>query len=249
MSHVAAPGTDALRGAAVPGAVPGRSELRQLEVPDHSGAPGYRALLRPGRAHSTGLALEMSENRRLSNNRTFRSSDGLRRRPGWAQSGLFRISCLMALEMLPFGQDTMTLKQARDLIQTCVGQMNARYQKVVFDEWAIIALSDKRGVLLAYVGPRKEGFQQNFLSDAGSLRAGLLAHKYDVGDFEFARHGVGTGFESFMVLGEGIYLICNNTVQSMDGIAKDPRWIGAQVPFVELSDQFRDDPMLVSSQK
>jgi hypothetical protein len=47
-----------------------------------------------------------------------------------------------------------------------------------------------------------------------------------------------------MVLGEGIYLICNNTVQSMDGIAKDPLWLGAQVPFVELSDKLRDDPLV-----
>ena len=71
------------------------------------------------------------------------------------------------------------------------------------------------------------------------------SQKYDVGDFEFARHGIGTGFESFMVLAEGIFLICNNTVQSMDGITKDPRWLEAQVPFVELSDKFRADPVIL----
>jgi hypothetical protein len=46
-----------------------------------------------------------------------------------------------------------------------------------------------------------------------------------------------------MAVGPGIYLICNNTVQSMDGITKDPLWLGAQVPFVELSDKFRADPL------
>jgi hypothetical protein len=46
-----------------------------------------------------------------------------------------------------------------------------------------------------------------------------------------------------MVLGKEIYLICNNTVQSMDAITKDPLWLGAQVPFVELSDKFRADPV------
>ena len=121
--------------------------------------------------------------------------------------------------------------------------MNARYKKVVFDEWAVISLADHKGRLLTYNGPRKQGFQQNFLTDVGPLRTGLMTQEYNAGDFEFARHGVGTGFESFMVLGEGVFLICNNTVQSMDGITQDPRWLAAQVPFVELSDKFRADPL------
>jgi hypothetical protein len=137
----------------------------------------------------------------------------------------------------------MTLDQATKLIQTCAQQMDARYGKVVFDEWAVICLAENRGRLLAYIGPRKAGFQKNFLTDAGALRAGLLTQQHDPGDFDFARHGVGTGFEAFMVLGEGIFLICNNTVQSMDGITQDPRWLEAQVPFVELSDQVREDPV------
>ena len=138
----------------------------------------------------------------------------------------------------------MTLEEARKLIDSCTQQMNARYGKVVFDEWAIISLEEKKGRLLSYVGPRKDGFQKNFLHDAGSLRSGLLGSDYEPGDFEFSRHGVGTGFESFMVLGKGMYLICNNTVQSMDGIAKDPQWLGAQVPFVELSDKVRTEPVV-----
>jgi len=121
--------------------------------------------------------------------------------------------------------------------------MNVRYKKVVFDEWALVALNERRGRLLAYLGPRKAGFQKDFLTDAGVLRAGLLNQDHEVGDFDFARDGVGTGFESFMVLGKGIYLICNHTVQSMDGIARDPLWLGAQVPFVELSDRVRADPV------
>jgi hypothetical protein len=137
----------------------------------------------------------------------------------------------------------MTLDQANKLIAACADQMNARYGKVVFDEWAIISLADNKGRLLSYSGPRKEGFQQNFLDDAGSLRASLLGAKHDPGDFDFSRHGVGTSFESFMALGKGVYLICNNTVQSMDGITKDPHWINAQVPFVELSDKIRASPL------
>jgi len=138
----------------------------------------------------------------------------------------------------------MTLNQATELIKSCAEQMDARYQKTVFDEWAIISLAENKGRLLAYTGPRKQGFQQNFLTDAGALRAGLLAAEGNIGDYEFARHGIGTGFESFMVLGKGMYLICNNTVQSMDGITQDSRWLSAQVPFVELSDRVREDPVV-----
>jgi len=137
----------------------------------------------------------------------------------------------------------MTLDQATKLIESCAEQMNARYKKVVFDEWAVVSLAGHKGRLLAYIGPRKEGFQENFLTDVGTLREGLLSREYNVGDFEFARHGVGPAFESFMVVGEGIYLICNNTVQSMDAITQDPLWLGAQVPFVELSEKFRADPL------
>jgi hypothetical protein len=139
----------------------------------------------------------------------------------------------------------MTLDQATELIELCAEQMNARYKKVVFDEWAVISLAEHKGRLLAYIGPRKEGFQKNFLTDVGALRDGLLNQEYNVGDFEFARHGVGLAFESFMVLGKGIYLICNNTVQSMDGITQDPLWLGAQVPFVELSEKVRDNPVVL----
>ena len=141
----------------------------------------------------------------------------------------------------------MTLDQAKKRIATCARQMDAQYKKAVFDEWAIISLADHKGRLLAYIGPRKAGFQKNFLADAGALRTGLLGDQINIGDFEFARHGVGTGFESFMVLGPGLFLICNNTVQSMDAITQDPLWLAAQVPFVELSDSFRADPLALEA--
>jgi hypothetical protein len=80
----------------------------------------------------------------------------------------------------------------------------------------------------------------------GALRAERVGGKYGPGDFEFARHGIGTGFESFLVLGPGVYLICNNTRQSMDSITKNPRWLGAQVPFAELADKVRAHPVALS---
>ena len=140
----------------------------------------------------------------------------------------------------------MTLEQAIASVKSCVAAMNARYQKVVFDEWALVSLGEHKGRLLAYHGPRKAGFRDNFLADTGSLRTSLLAQELGLGNFEFARTNVGTSFEAFMVVGNGLYLICNNTVQSMDTIARDPLWLGAQVPFVELSEQFTASPLDLS---
>ena len=140
----------------------------------------------------------------------------------------------------------MRLDQTTELIKTCAAQMDAQYGQVVFDEWAIISLTIPKGRVLAYIGPRKEGFQKNFRTDVGALREGLLNPKYSVGDFEFARHGVGPAFEAFMVMGRGVYLICNNTVQSMDTITQDPLWLATQVPFVELSEKVRDNPLALA---
>jgi hypothetical protein len=121
--------------------------------------------------------------------------------------------------------------------------MAAHYGKTVFDEWAVVSLAENRARVLAYVGPRNDDFLKNFAKDLGSLRSELLGADYGVGDFAFERHGAGTRFEVFMVLGLAIYLICNNTSESLDTIAKDPRWLNAQVPFAELGDQMRMSPL------
>ena len=139
----------------------------------------------------------------------------------------------------------MTLEQIINQVKTCAKQMDARYGQTVFDEWAIVSLAENRARVLFYSGPRNDAFLQNFVKDLGALRAELLTGKYGAGDFEFARHGTGTGFESFMVVGPGLYLICNNTHESMDTIAKNPRWLGAQVPFAELGEKIRGNPLEV----
>jgi hypothetical protein len=138
----------------------------------------------------------------------------------------------------------MTLEETSKLTRKCADQMNARYKQVVFDEWAVVSLSDKKGRILDYHGPRNEGFIQNFGEDLGALRSELLTARHGVGDFEFTRHGVGTMFEAFMVVNEGVYLIFNNTSNSMDGIARDALWIDAQIPFVELSERIRSNPLV-----
>ena len=138
----------------------------------------------------------------------------------------------------------MRLDDANQLIRDCADRMNELYRKIVFDEWAIVSLVQHRAKILAYLGPRKDDFQKNFAADVQDLRAELLSDKHNPGDFEFSRHGLGTKLEAFVVVGDGLYLICNNTAESMNGIAKDPLWLAAQVPFAEMSDRFRSDPLL-----
>ena len=140
----------------------------------------------------------------------------------------------------------MTLDETFAEIKDCAGKMDSRYGKTVFDEWAIVSLVQNKARVLAYIGPRNDEFLHNFVKDLGALRAGFHNGDYGVGDFEFARHGVGTGYEVFMVLGTGLYLICNNTHESMDSIAKNSRWLDAQVPFAELSDKIRANPLSIS---
>jgi len=100
----------------------------------------------------------------------------------------------------------MSLDEVWSLIKHCASQTDARYGDVVFDEWAIVSLVHNKARILHYTGPRNDDFLKNFARDLGSLRMELLGGKYGAGDFEFSRHGVGTGFESFMVLGAGAYL-------------------------------------------
>ena len=137
----------------------------------------------------------------------------------------------------------MNLEAANQHIKACAGQMNSRYGSVVFDEWAIVSLRQHHARILSYTGPRNDQFLQNFAKDLGSLRTSLVDPKFSVGDFEFARHGVGTGFEAFMVLGAELYLICNHTTRTMTEISAEPKWLNAQIPFAELGNQFQRNPL------
>jgi hypothetical protein len=139
----------------------------------------------------------------------------------------------------------MKLDQAVDLIKSCANRMNSMYGKTVFDEWVVVSFAVGKANIVRYIGPRQEGFQKNFGRDAGELRPTLMRQDHGAGDFEFARYGNGTHFEAMLVLGAQLYLICNNTADSMDGITKDSRWLNAQVPFLELTETFRKDPLTI----
>jgi hypothetical protein len=140
----------------------------------------------------------------------------------------------------------MILEEVSRQIKTCAEQMNARYGSAVFDEWAVISLAENKARVLFYTGPRNDEFLHNFVKDLGHLRVALHDAQFGVGDFEFARHATGTHIEAFLVLGNGLYLICNNTQASMDIIAKNPRWLEAQVAFAELAENVRSSPLVIT---
>lgn len=139
----------------------------------------------------------------------------------------------------------MTLDETFAEIKACASHMDSRYGGIVFDEWAVVSLVENKARVLAYIGPRNDEFLKHFVEDLGALRADLRTDKYSTGDYEFARHGTGTRYEVFMVLAAGIYLICNNTHESMDAIAKNPRWLDAQIPFAELGEKIRLNPLSI----
>ena len=137
----------------------------------------------------------------------------------------------------------MKLQEAISHTSECFDRMSDVYLSVVFDEWAIVGLLDKAGKVLHYTGPRKSEFIENFGKDAELIRKELKNPEHGYGDFVFERHASGTTFDAFIVLGEGIYLICNNTSKSMQTITSNSHWLAAQKIFVELSDDIRSNPV------
>lgn len=128
------------------------------------------------------------------------------------------------------------IRQARD-------RMHALYQSPVFDEWAVIAPSAGAAALVSYEGPRGEAFKREFLADIAPLTAELAGQQLPVGGFAFAAEAKGTRFDACVRIGAHAYLLCNHTGRTMAEIRADPRWLGAQKPFVELTESFRNDPL------
>lgn len=138
----------------------------------------------------------------------------------------------------------MTLDEAIQVVRTHIGRMNELYGRTVFDEWAIVVILGEKGRVLHYEGNRREDFRRNFAQDAQYFASELRDPGQHLGDFSFARHGTGTRFDAYLIVGEGLYVLSNNTASSMSEISQDPRWLSAQVPFVEMSDRFRSEPLV-----
>ncbi|HRY48396.1 MAG TPA: hypothetical protein P5186_10140 [Candidatus Paceibacterota bacterium] len=144
----------------------------------------------------------------------------------------------------------MTIDEASQWVLTVSEAMNKAFKRTVFDEYAIVATLKGKACLVWYWGPRKDSFLSRFREDTAALKAASRARlfaEYGVGDFEFTFQGEGEKSEAFVVVGEGLYLFCNNTTQSMNEISRDPRWLSAQQHFAELSDRFRFDALVLDA--
>jgi hypothetical protein len=138
----------------------------------------------------------------------------------------------------------MNLPDAHVAVLQTFARMKALYQQPVFNEWVLVKLAREAGAVLAYDGPRADLYQAKFKSDIAPLQAEMEARKMAVGDFEFVHGAHGTHFDACIRLGPAAYLFCNHTTKSMADIRRDPRWLAAQEPFVELSAKFRADPLV-----
>jgi hypothetical protein len=138
----------------------------------------------------------------------------------------------------------MTLEQAIELIQNHLARMDDLYGKKVFDEWAVVSVFERKAGILHYVGPRREDLQETFANDIRHFSKELMGGRQHIGHFDFSRDASGVQFDAYIVVGEGCFLVCNNTTQSMAGITKEARWLRAQVPFAELSEKFRSNPLI-----
>jgi hypothetical protein len=125
-----------------------------------------------------------------------------------------------------------------------LGRMNSAYNKILFDEWVLVKVTKEEGLILSYQGPRQESYQKRFKTDVAPLQAEMHGRNMTVGDFEFTPDGQGTFFDAGIRLGPGSYLFCNNTVRSMVELRKDPLWLAAQKPFLDLAAKFREDPLV-----
>lgn len=137
----------------------------------------------------------------------------------------------------------MNLEQAWKEIGAAFRVMNERYHGVVFDEIAVVALERLGARVLRYAGPREKEIEREIQRDVQTLHAGLSVHGSDPGAFDFSFDGEGTGYDAFITLGTQIFLVCNRTDGTTLDVTRNPLWIAAQEPFVDLSQRFATDPV------
>ncbi len=173
--------------------------------------------------------------------------------PGAEDSNLFhgrRLALTVGFAFLA----RMDLETARRYIQISLERMRAAYLQPVFDEWAILALTTKvagapkaSGGILAYQGPRPDGFRRNLGQDAEPLRMRAAGREFSEGDIEFVPDAANTFYDAFMKIGPSSYLVLNHTTKTLDEIRADTKWLGVQGVLFELSEKFRADGLDVST--
>lgn len=123
--------------------------------------------------------------------------------------------------------------------------MNEAYGRPVFDELAIVQVTDVSTLSLHYYeGAREAEFLNEMMEDSVALRNDVGDTRNNLGgEFGFTREGGGEGIDAYICLGPRIFLLCNNTAQSMEEVTKDGRWLQAQGEFLNASQYFVVDPL------
>jgi hypothetical protein len=140
----------------------------------------------------------------------------------------------------------MDLSTTIALIEKSFKKLDKAYGRIVFDELAIVGLSGESLELLHYEGQRRDAFMAEFADSTISLRKELTAEQTDDGgEFSFTREGDGIGMDAYICLGSKVYLFCNNVAKSMKEITQDHAWFDAQGEFLNASQHFAVDPLVL----
>lgn len=134
--------------------------------------------------------------------------------------------------------------EAYPLIATTMSRMDALYGRTIFDEWLVVRFGASTATVEHYVGPRIGDCLASFNKEVAPLRREASDRAHEPGDFDFARAAAGTNFDALLKLGTDSFLFCNNTTSTMEQIRANPAWLKAQVPFANLSEKFRNTPVV-----
>jgi hypothetical protein len=138
----------------------------------------------------------------------------------------------------------MTLDESIATVGSHLARMDTACGQVVFDEWALVTVFGRKARILHYSGPRRETMPSTLAEDLRPFAQDMGGGEQYLGHFDFSPAAVGRTFDAYVVVGEGVFLICNNTTRTMADIRAHPDWKQAQVPFAELSERFRTDPLM-----
>ncbi|MGJ8638743.1 MAG: hypothetical protein ACSHYA_05060 [Opitutaceae bacterium] len=140
----------------------------------------------------------------------------------------------------------MNLEAAIQRIESSFTKLDEAYGRPVFDELAIVGLGGGSLELHYYKGPRETAFLSEVVDDSISIRKELAADQTALGgEFSFTREGEGSGIDAYICLGPNVYLSCNNTEKSMAEVTADPGWLNAQGAFLNASQFFAVDPLVL----
>ena len=128
-------------------------------------------------------------------------------------------------------------------IEEAMKRMGELYGRPLFDEWAVVRLGASKAQVEHYAGPRLAEFLESFTRDFAPLKREASDRSHEPGDFDFARASGGTSFDALLKIAPDAFLFCNNTTLSMEQIRANPAWLKAQVPFANLSERFRLQPV------